>query len=297
MGSQAQVDSVFDSFSKTLGSVSRSLVNDAVAVRQLTALVDLSGLENAPPNQVLQTMQIRQLKHLDAAILSVEKKVTALGELVREEKSALEKFEVLKDESKRQEAVVEKLTESLKRLPQHQKGSTSRRHRRRDSFDPRQHDSLPGGRKGNNNLRVRDSSLSFARITATELLEISKNTRGRLTMVALNEALDEIASFCQQKFANAREDAKRFSMSRNSKTAERRYEYLQQQRMPRLLEMTQFHQGQYWVSEQELRENCAFFLRGEGTARATLVVLCALKRLKQLPGKNMEITYICLTTS
>ena len=48
------------------------------------------------------------------------------------------------------------------------------------------------------------------------------------------------------------------------------------------------------LSEQELRETCGFFRLGESTARATLAILCILKRLKQVPGKNMEVTYICL---
>ncbi len=50
----------------------------------------------------------------------------------------------------------------------------------------------------------------------------------------------------------------------------------------------------YSVSEQELRENCAFFRHGESTARATLQLLCTLKRLKQVPSKKSQVTYICL---
>jgi len=49
------------------------------------------------------------------------------------------------------------------------------------------------------------------------------------------------------------------------------------------------------VSEQELRENCAFFRHGESTARNILSLLCSLKRLKQVPGQNKEIiTYLWL---
>jgi len=42
------------------------------------------------------------------------------------------------------------------------------------------------------------------------------------------------------------------------------------------------------VTEQELRENCAFFRHGESTARSTLQLLCSLKRLKQLPGRTHQ---------
>ena len=48
------------------------------------------------------------------------------------------------------------------------------------------------------------------------------------------------------------------------------------------------------VSEQSLRENCAFFRHGESTARSTLQLLCSLKRLKQVPSKKSEVTYVCL---
>ena len=51
----------------------------------------------------------------------------------------------------------------------------------------------------------------------------------------------------------------------------------------------------YPVSEQELRENCAFFRHGESTARSTLSMLCNLKRLRQIPMKSKDdITYVCL---
>lgn len=53
------------------------------------------------------------------------------------------------------------------------------------------------------------------------------------------------------------------------------------------------------VSEQELRENCDFFKHGESTARSTLQLLCSLKRLKQVPGRQRQrhsggVTYICI---
>jgi hypothetical protein len=55
------------------------------------------------------------------------------------------------------------------------------------------------------------------------------------------------------------------------------------------------------VSEQELRENCAFFKHGESTARSILQLLCSLKRLKQVPGRQGRrqrhsggVTYVCL---
>ncbi len=48
------------------------------------------------------------------------------------------------------------------------------------------------------------------------------------------------------------------------------------------------------ITEQDLRENCAFFKHGESTARSTLQLLCSLKRLKQVPNKKSQVTYVCL---
>jgi len=51
------------------------------------------------------------------------------------------------------------------------------------------------------------------------------------------------------------------------------------------------------ITEQELRESCPFFRHGESTARATLSLLYRLKRLKQVPNKNRNVTYNLLLSS
>ena len=138
--------------------------------------------------------------------------------------------------------------------------------------------------------------IHLARVTAKDIKALSRNTLGRITLLDLNEALEEIEQACHNKQASL--PSRNSSSSKKgggltSNTLQRRYDYLKQQRANADLEV-EAHSGYIWVSEQELREHCAFFRHGESTARATLTILCALKRLKQIPGRNSEITYICL---
>lgn len=53
-------------------------------------------------------------------------------------------------------------------------------------------------------------------------------------------------------------------------------------------------EGTYWVSEQDLRDSCGFFAK-ESSARAILLILRNLKRLKQVYGRRSMVTYILLT--
>ena len=313
--SPAQVERAVDLFSMTL----RSLASDAVAIRQLTDFVHVADLlENAVTtgnDSSLSSPHIQQLRQMDAMISSAERKVAALRELVREETNALDKFETtLQQEANRQQSAVEKLSAAIadiqikKKPPKQQKQQRLSMTKSRSSLL-----AATAAVHSNHNKQASSSSFEFRRITASELLQISKNTRGRLTMVALNEALKEIATVCQAKVRTAHEAALRTprptasttSSSSTFKTAQRRYEYLRQQRDSHNFSSLNYHHhkedepyynNNWVVSEQELRENCAFFRHGEATARATLVVLCAMKRLKQIPGRNsnMEVTYVCL---
>ena len=312
--SAAQVERAVDLFSTTL----RSLASDAVAIRQLTDFVHVADLLDSTVTTVndssSSSSHIQQLRQMDVMISSAERKVAALRELVREETNALDKFETtLQQEANRQQSAVQKLSAAIAdiRIKKKPPKQQQQQQQQRLSMTKSRSSLLAATaavHRDHNKQASSSSSFEFRRITASELLQISKNTRGRLTMVALNEALKEIATVCQAKVRNAREAALRTprptaSSSTTSKTAQRRYEYLLKQRDPNHSlnyhhhkDDEPYYKNNWAVSEQELRENCAFFRHGEATARATLVVLCAMKRLKQIPGRNsnMEVTYVCL---
>jgi hypothetical protein len=193
---------------------------------------------------------------------------------------------------------------------------------RDDSFDEDDAPAFPGSYADEDGERDHPSiphELVLSRVSKAEVEEHSRNVPSglRISRFVCNEALEEIEDLVRKRTAAMRvilEPSAFHSHHSNShplstNALQRRFDYLRQRQGGRyghnssnssqeaLHAASPAHAGQFWVTEQELRENCAFFRHGESTARATLALLCSLKRLKQLPGKNMEITYICLHSS
>jgi hypothetical protein len=293
---ERQTDELCRLFSDTL----HSLAADAAAVRQLTSLAKLSGVvltsndeENDKPNILRKNEEtLKGLCDLDQLVTGIEQKVVALRQIVTEEKRALDKFEsTMKEEADDQAATIQemlKVCQEVGALEPKPSFGTSRAplKSRRDSFDPRSKNTHKSTSK---NTDDKDTEVfSLDRVTSRELKGVYRNMLGRISLMDLNEALEEIEQVSQSKIA-----ALPTYKGLTSNSLHRRYEYLKQQRANVNLEV-EAHAGHTWVSEQELREHCAFFRHGESTARATLTILCSLKRLKQVPGRNMEITYICL---
>ena len=290
-----QTDDLCRLFSETL----HALAADALTVRQLTSLSKQSGVtddENLHPNSNNnQHDSLNELRKLDMAVAAIENKVGALREIVTEEKIALDQFENLQQEANKQQRVLEHMLTAVGASRSRTSSQKARRDRRRDSVDPRETQQL---QEATSTTSTNDDNhdVVLPRITESQLQSISRNTRGRISILALNDALEEIETVCRDKLAQLpRKPTNSTSSLTASQSLERRYEYLKQRNHNSTTQVeVDAHIGQYWVSEQELRESCAFFRLGESTARATLVVLCTLKRLKQLPGKNMQVTYICL---
>jgi hypothetical protein len=292
-----QTDDLCRLFSETL----HALAADASTVRQLTSLSKQIGVtddENLHPNNNNdQHDSLNELRKLDMAVAAIENKVRVLREIVTEEKMALDQFEKLQQETNKQQRVLEHMVTVVGAASSWTSNQKARGDRRRDSVDPRNTQQLQEATAAANpSANDENHDIVLPRITESQLQSISRNTRGRISILALNEALEEIETVCRDKLAQLpRKPTSSTISSAASQSLERRYEYLKQRSHNSTTQVeVDAHIGQYWVSEQELRESCAFFRLGESTARATLVVLCTLKRLKQLPGKNMEVTYICL---
>ncbi|KAG7339395.1 hypothetical protein IV203_006485 [Nitzschia inconspicua] len=142
--------------------------------------------------------------------------------------------------------------------------------------------------------------ISFQPVSEEELLEQKRNVPFglRVSRYDLNDTMEEIQQVLQQKMAKMEERTSHLESRRTSSNSlQRRFDYLRQRQQgsngAEAIE-TDAHSGYWWVTEQELRENCAFFRHGESSARAILSLLCSLRRLKQIPGKNMEVTYLWL---
>jgi hypothetical protein len=294
-------------FSTTLHSLSA----DAAAVRQVSSLAKLSGVvvigdeennDNLPSSVKHQHNKdddgaLKGLRDLDLLVTGIEQKVVALREIVMEEKRALEMFETtLQEEADSQATILLQMLKAYEEVAEPQAPTTNSRvplMTRRDSVDPRSNDDNDNdSRKSRNDPKT---AVSFDRVTTEELKGFSRNTLGRVSRLDLNEALEEIEQLCQNKLAAVPTQNKSNNGLMTSNALQRRRDYLKQQRATVADLEVEAHAGHVWVSEQELRESCAFFRHGESTARATLSILCSLKRLKQIPGRNMKITYICLT--
>ena len=153
----------------------------------------------------------------------------------------------------------------------------------------------------NDSQRHRPRHIEFVPVTESEVEEHYRNIPFgmRISRLDLNDALEEIEQVLAKKIALEYPIKKtpvhnQHHISSNS--LQRRFDYLRQRQHGTAVDdiETEAHVGCWWVSEQELRENCPFFRHGESTARAILSLLCSLKRLKRVPAKNKEITYLWL---
>lgn len=303
-----QTDDVVHLFSTTL----HSLAANAAAVRQATSLAHCLDNEK-------EELFHEKLWELDDFVTALEEKVVALRQIVSEEKRSLAKFETtLQAEAQDQAAMLQQM---LQALEQHEittkndddirstssdaSGSSrqrqhARRGSRRDSVDPR------AARSSNNNSENEDPVISLGRISFEEFESYKSSAPGpRITtsLMDLNEALEEIEQVCQRQRHVAmvlkRKQEQQLQHGASSSGAlQRRFDYLQKRQQQQhgtsaTLEGESDNDQELVVTitEQELRESCPFFRHGESTARVILSLLCSLKRLKQVPTKNRQVTY------
>ena len=321
--SEQRTNDLVNLFSNTL----HSMAADAAAVRQATSLVNAINKEDHDHHDDTTSSTLEdQLIHLDSLVTNLEGKVTILRQIVTEEKRAVAKFESsLQQEAQEQASFLQQMMEAIQQLEiQKEQQKQQQRARvlvedeheqlatqddihhgattwvssqqkeqsssRRDSVDPRRSTSSRHGESEN------FTPIALARITPAELEDYRvDNVLGpRISLLDLNQALEEIEQLCQEHQLAAqqwkrKQSSKNSSSSSVSSTAlQRRQEFLQKRQQPLLSSMDD---ATITVTEQDLREHCPFFRHGESTARATLSVLCSLRRLKQVPQKNRQVIY------
>ena len=136
-------------------------------------------------------------------------------------------------------------------------------------------------------------------VTEIELNSVCKNIRGRIPLAWVNDALTDVLKIARRKYevmlkfdktglaklTMGNDYKRRMSLSRKHQS------YLNRHYDVEVKEL----QGKFWVSEQDLRDSCGFFAK-ESSARAILLILRSLKRLKQVYGRRSMVTYILLTS-
>jgi hypothetical protein len=252
----------------------------------------------------LQKHYRQELVDLDKMIANMEQKVITLREIIKEENQALSKFEtVLQEEADEQDMFLQEL---MSLIIVNDGGKEEGNGQEDFSEDENENNSrsLPQspGRTNTQTCYRRSSDITFELVTEAEILEQKRNIPfgKRVSRYDLNDAMQEIQKVVQRKAALEEKTSHHPLVGENirlsSNSLQRRFDYLRQRQRgsngaDASIE-TDAHVGYWWVTEQELRENCSFFRQGESSARRILSLLCSLRRLKQVPGKNMDITYL-----
>jgi hypothetical protein len=270
------------SSSQILSDTLSSISADAAALRQLASLASHVGVTDADH---VDEPVLGRLRNLDSAVSGLENKMKLLREIVNQEKNALDDLQILSDESQRQSERLKVIAHALEvqkenaaqdsspseTLPVHTSDYNlhekleSRSEARKDSMDPRSTQS-----PAHHQIHLR-------RVTRADLQSLPRTVRGRISLSVVNDAVVEIEYVCRTKHTLLARNRRKQLQHTISQTTEEE---------PSV---------EPWVSEQELRQSCAFFRSGESTARAVLSILRSLNRLKQLPSKNGDIIYVCST--
>jgi hypothetical protein len=123
-------------------------------------------------------------------------------------------------------------------------------------------------------------------VTEDDLKKITRATRGHISLSAINEALEEVQAFARSKAARMRRERRAASKMRSyPNSSSPRY------RNPIRRDAAPLEDPEMILTEQELRQACAFFRSGEATARSLLLILCAVNRLKQGRGGKNGLVY------
>ena len=300
-----QTKELISLFSTTVSSIA-SDASTLEAISSLHIAASFGSKSTKDAELVLDT-----LRDLDLAVADIEAKVRILQSIAAEEQRALNELEAIKTAAEAQSAVLDHMMEIRQNMIQNQQEKENSRLCRRSSstihaamerkrFDTTPHpkarrirrDSLDDGQPLLTSPAfrptVRENSTQMAPIylsliTTDEYHSVSTNIRGRITLAVVNDSLLDIQRVCNKKYAQ---------LSRQMTPGKELSKVQKEHANVAVVE-----HGKYpWVSEQDLRQTCAFFRSGESTARAILAILRSLRRIKQVPGRNSEVTYILVSS-
>lgn len=299
---EEKAEQVSQLFSTTI----TSLAADVYALRHLTTWKDIiqENSENGEDHYERRVEFLESLCDLDDVVSAVEKKVGVLRQIVSEEQKALTKLNMLHKDSIDQNERLQQLVERCRNIrdpttttnnkqPTKPKSRTTAR--TGNAFPKAQHKvqqktskptrepfssaSISSSESHDQHTFIEGLSCHFDPVSVEELESVPRTTRGRVQVCVINEALDNIGK-CFHKNA-VKERKRQVLLEESRRAALNRY----QDMPPEEFDNEEFLRNLV-VTEQELRQSCAFFLAGEGTARTVLSVLKALRRIKQVPQKQ-----------
>lgn len=256
--------------------------------------------ENSDPNSTSAAPStIEYLKALNATLTDLEKRAEMLEMVVEDEKSASKEIEKNRDVALEQKALLALI---MPHLPAKLPGDALS-----DGSKPSTSSSAPPRSIPVSASNISDDSSSIADndtvsvmsapsvntlrnapkieiLMEEELMSVQRSIRSRVTLTALNDAVVDINDVAANKYKALSQAS---GKGRKTKKFQQLIIHHRETVVPE-------HEGRFFVSEQDLRDCCAFFRGGESTARAVLNILRSTKRLKQIQGGGAVVTYCFL---
>ena len=298
-----------------------SLSEDAETTLGLAAVVSAAtaNANDASANGGETTSSVLdQLQSLEETVSHLEGQMAMLQEAVREEQEAIQELERTKTLANEQSAIIEKMMQATQQEMGVGVGagtaaggyavsssdtvitaSTGTSVETVVSTDNNSNASNGGvGNSVEEQRATKQQQIHLDLVTESELNSVCKNIRGRIPLVWVNDALVDILSVARRKYAvimkydktglskltMGNDYKRRMSLSRKHRSYLNRHYDIEVKEL----------EGTYWVSEQDLRDNCGFFAK-ESSARAILLILRNLKRLKQVYGRRSMVCLVLLT--
>ena len=293
----------------TMGSTSSS-ISSKTLVNDENSDPNLDKEEKSPQNEINQSM-VQQLNGIHTILSQLESKVATIGQVLQEEKAAVQSLESTKASAMAQKKYLQNISQQLEDqdlydlLPgnglvqmgksigalfgnERQQDSKKEDHDSKVNPPYTQETSTPSSTFINAKTPLHPSSsesspsqnflqIKVRPIDQIEYASIPKTVRGRFGLIALNEALTDIQKVIESRYHHLRQHSSIWA----SQTKRSNYANLQSTPM----HSTPAKNSQTYhpiVSEQEMRDNCSFFRSGESSARAILQILRSCKRIKQL---------------
>ncbi|GMH87715.1 hypothetical protein TrST_g3100 [Triparma strigata] len=292
--STANVTEVTAAFQKVMTGLNDDVerLGDLAAIR--SSLMPPSAVsessENSDPNARNAGAPINpvkaQLLQIESAIKSMEERVDTLTMVVEDEKLAEANLKKTRDEAA---AMQQMLKEAVKNLPKKLPGDVNASGAAAP-FSPASIGAAslpsqlsPSESSTASSVRTLENPPAISLVTEKELSSLDRSARGRVTIGALNDAVSSINACLLEKY-------QQLSQASKGKKTKKFQQFVVDHRET----VTEEHEGRPFVSEQHLRDSCAFFRSGESTAKSILGILRNLKKIKQIQGKGGRVTYCVL---
>ncbi|GMH54739.1 hypothetical protein TL16_g01734, partial [Triparma laevis f. inornata] len=241
-----------------------------------------------PPHAPINPVKA-QLLVIESAIKSMEERVETLTMVVEDEELAEANLQKTRDSALEMQQMLKDVVKNLpKKLPGDANAPSSNSAAPFSPITTTNYSlpSQPSPSESSTTSSIRstlENPPSITLVTENELSSLDRSARGRVTIGAINDAVSSVNECLLEKY-------QQLSQASKGKKTKKFQQFVVDHRET----VTEEHEGRPFVSEQHLRDSCAFFRSGESTAKSILNILRSLKKIKQIQGKGGRVTYCVL---